>query len=278
MSWHCWFTYASSSSPTITTVPGQGQGLAPALGQGLARGQGLASGQGLAQGLAQGQGLASGQGLGLGVTAGSPLPYGLIATVGAYRVNDTVLACHTPPMLLATGNASVHDTLYYNIPFYSTPSQPILRSLPALTEPTLVTHSLIISPHHTHTLLTGGRVMVAFGSFQEMWSNTLPLAVAVSAGTQGTGLGTGLGQGTGTVGVGAGGVGWPLTPNSGHIFPSLFVGLSPAPRVIRQRWRHPHLLFRPLFHHPLCHLFGQPLERQRSVAHRGLCCVHPHHS
>ena len=57
--------------------------------------------------------------------------------------------------------------------------------------------------------------MVAFGSFQEMWSNTLPLAVAVSAGTQGTGLGTGLGQGTGTVGVGAGGVGWPLTPNRG---------------------------------------------------------------
>ena len=67
--------------------------------------------------------------------------------------------------------------------------------------------------------------MVAFGSFQEMWSNTLSLAVALSTGTQGTGLGTGLGtgqgtgQGTGvgvgTVGVGAGGVGWPLTPNRG---------------------------------------------------------------
>ena len=40
----------------------------------------------------------------LGLAPGSPLPVGLIAAVGAYPVTDTLLACHTPPMLLATGN------------------------------------------------------------------------------------------------------------------------------------------------------------------------------
>ena len=50
--------------------------------------------------------------------------------------------------------------------------------------------------------------MVSFGSFQEMWSNTVPLSVALSAGASSGGVLTGVGSG-----VGAGG--WPLSPNRG---------------------------------------------------------------
>ena len=107
-----------------------------------------------------------GQGLGLAPEPGLASGQGLIAAVGAYPVNDTLLACHTPPMLLATG----------------------------------------------------GSVMVSLGSFHEIWSNALPLSVAVSSdalfaslGTTSAGDGTGVGVGSGGVGAG----GWPLTPNRG---------------------------------------------------------------
>ena len=50
--------------------------------------------------------------------------------------------------------------------------------------------------------------MVSFGSFQEMWSNTVPLSVALSAGASSGGALAGVGSG-----VGAGG--WPLSPNRG---------------------------------------------------------------
>ena len=128
VSWHCWFTL----TPSDYTDPGQG----------LAQGQALASGPGLAS------------------------VQGLIAAVGAYPVNDSLLACHTPPMLLATG----------------------------------------------------GHVMVSFGSFHEIWSNVLPLSVAVSSDALFAGVGTssagdGTGSGTVTGGVGAGG--WSLIPNRG---------------------------------------------------------------